>query len=417
MTKTTQWLKRMYKAVKARIYPNQEQGHKLIQNMGCARFWWNYALSYCNETYKATGKGLTQIALNKLLPPLKKDEKTKWLAECYSQVLQSATLNLTKAFKNFFEKRAKYPRFKSYYGKQSIQYPQNCKVVESGIKLPQVGIVKAKIHRLFDGELKTVTVSRTPSGKFYASLLFDTLQDVPEPVVTGKVIGIDLGLTDFAITYNGKKVSKYPNPRHIKKHSRNLARKQAKLARKKKGSKSREKAKKLVARVYERISNTHNDFLHKLSRKIVNDNQVVVVENLNIKGMVRNHKLAKAISDVGWGTFVNFLDYKLKLKGGLLIEIDRWFPSSKICSNCLYQIGEMPLNIREWTCPSCETHHDRDGNASINIRAEGIRQLSVSGTGTAAGGGDVRPKSGRKSVLRHSPIENLGSQGNQKPPL
>jgi putative transposase len=405
----------MYKSVKVRIYPNQEQAHKLIQNMGCARFWWNYALSYCNETYKATGKGLTQIALNKLLPPLKKDEKTKWLAECYSQVLQSATLNLTKAFKNFFEKRAKYPRFKSYHGRQSIQYPQNCKVVEGGLKLPQVGIIKAKIHRLFDGVLKTVTVSRTPSGKFYASLLFDTLQDVPEPVITGKVIGIDLGLTDFAITYNGNKVSKYPNPKHIKKREKNLARKQAKLARKKKGSKSREKAKKLVARVYERISNARNDFLHKLSRKIVNDNQVVVVENLNVKGMVHNHKLAKAISDVGWGTFVNLLDYKLKQKGGLLVEIDRWFPSSKICSHCFYQMGELPLNIREWTCHNCGTHHDRDGNASINIRAEGIRQLSVLGTRTAAGGGDVRPKSGRKSVLRQSPIEV--TQGNQKPPL
>ena len=423
----------MYRAVKVRIYPNQEQSHKLIQNMGCSRFWWNYALNYCNETYKATGKGLTQIALNKILPQLKRTEETKWLADCYSQVLQSTTLNLTKAFKNFFEKRAKYPNFKSYHGKQSIQYPQSCKVVECGLKLPQVGVVKAKIHRLFDGELKTVTISRTPSGKFYASLLFDTWQDVPSPLTPhpplplpggdkggtkggmDKVIGIDLGLTDFAITYNGEKVSKYSNPRHIKKSARNLARKQAKLARKKKGSKSRKKAKKLVARVYEHISNARNDFLHKLSRKIVKDNQVVVVENLNVKGMVRNHKLAKAISDVGWGTFVNFLDYKLKLKGGLLVEIDRWFPSSKICSNCLYQIGEMPLNIREWTCPSCGTHHDRDGNAATNIRAEGIRMITVSGTGTAAGGGDVRPKSGRKSVLRQSPIEV--TQGNQKPPI
>ena len=131
--------------------------------------------------------------------------------------------------------------------------------------------------------------------------------------------------------------------------------------------------------------------------------------------MVRNHKLALAISDVGWGTFVNFLDYKLKLKGGLLVEIDRWFPSSKLCSNCFYQIGELPLDVREWTCPSCGTHHDRDGNAATNIRAEGIRMITVSGTGTAAGGGDVRPKSGRKSVLRQSPIEE--TQGNQKPPL
>lgn len=374
--------------------------------MGCARWWWNYALNLCNETYQETGKGLTQIALNKVLPKLKKSEETAWLKECYSQVLQSTTLNLTKAFKNFFEKRARYPRFKSYHGKQSAQYPQNCQIVENKVKIPQVGLLKASIHRLFDGDLKTVTVTKTPSGKYYASLLFDTEQKTPEVVITGKVIGIDLGLKDFCITHDGEKTSKYSNPKHLKKHEKNLARKQAKLARKKKGSKSREKARKLVARVHERISNARQDFLHKLSRKIVNDNQVVVVENLNVKGMLRNHNLAKLISDVSWGMFVNFLDYKLQLKGASLVEIDRWFPSSKTCSNCLYQMSDMSLNIREWTCPSCGTHHDRDENAAKNIRAEGIRQLSVLGTRTAAEGGEVRPSCGRKSVLRHSPVSS-----------
>ena len=374
--------------------------------MECARWWWNYALALCNETYQETGKGLSQIALNKVLPRLKQSEETAWLKECYSQVLQSTTLNLTKAFKNFFEKRAKYPRFKSYHGKQSCQYPQNCQVVENGVKVPQVGVIKASIHRLFDGQLKTVTITKTPTGKYYTSLLFDTDQENPEVIVTGKVAGIDLGLKDFCITYDGEKTSKYSNPKHFKKHKKNLARKQTKLARKKKGSKSREKAKKLVAKVYERIRNTRQDFLHKLSRKIVNDNQVVVVENLNVKGMVRNHNLAQAISDVGWGIFVNFLDYKLQQKGGLLVEIDRWFSSSKTCSNCLYQMSNIPLDIREWTCPSCGVHHDRDENAAKNIRAEGIRQLSVLGTRTAAGGGEVRLKDGRKSVLRHSPVSS-----------
>ncbi|AFY77199.1 transposase, IS605 OrfB family, central region [Pleurocapsa sp. PCC 7327] len=396
----------MYKAIKVRIYPTSEQSQKLGQIMGAARWWWNYALNLCNETYKETGKGLTQIALNKVLRELKKSEDTAWLGECYSQVLQSTTLNLTKAFKNFFEKRAKYPRFKSYHDKQSAQYPQNCQVIDSGIKVPQVGVVKASIHRLFEGDLKTVTLTKTPTGKYYASLLFDTKQETPKVVVTGKVIGIDLGVKDFAITHDGSKTSKYNNPRHIKKHEKNLARKQLLLARKKKGSKSRDKAKKLVARVRERISNARRDFLHKLSRKIVDDNQVVVVENLNIKGMVRLRSLAKAISDVSWGMFVNFLDYKLKDKGGLLLEIDRFFPSSKTCSECLYQMVEMPLEIREWICPSCGTHHDRDENAAKNIRAEGIRQLSVLGIRTAAEGGEVRPKGGRKSVLRHSPVNS-----------
>lgn len=374
--------------------------------MGCSRWWWNYALNLCNETYKETGKGLSRVALNKVLPKLKKSEETVWLKECYSQVLQSTTLNLTKAFKNFFEKRAKYPRFKSYYGKQSCQYPQNCEVVDKGVKVPQIGVIKASIHRLFDGQLKTVTITKTPTGKYYASLLFDTEQETPELAPRVKVTGIDLGLKDFCITHDGEKTSKYTNPRHLKKHERNLSRKQAKLARKKKGSKSREKARKLVARVHERISNARQDFLHKLSRKIVDNNQVVVVENLNVKGMVRNHNLAKAISDVGWGMFVNFLAYKLEQKGGLLVEIDRFFPSSKTCSNCLYQMSEMPLDVREWTCPSCGTHHDRDENASKNIRAEGIRQISVLGTRTAAEGGEVRPKGGRKSVLRHSPVNS-----------
>jgi putative transposase len=155
--------------------------------------------------------------------------------------------------------------------------------------------------------------------------------------------------------------------------------------------------------VYERVTKSRQDFLHKLSRKLVNENQVVVVENLNVKGMVRNHNLAKAISDVGWGTFVNFLAYKLEKKGGKLVEIDRWFPSSKLCSNCYYQIDELPLDVREWTCPNCGTRHDRDGNAAKNIRAEGIRMLQTDGTAVSANGGEVRPKLGRKSVLRHSP--------------
>ena len=328
---------KLYRAIKVRIYPTSEQVQKLSQVMGCARWWWNYALSLCNETYQQTGKGLNQTALNKILPELKKTEETEWLGECYSQVLQSTTLNLTKAFKNFFEKRAKYPRYKSYHGRQSAQYPQNCKVVEEGLKVPQIGIIKAKIHRLFEGKLKTVTLSKNPTGNYYASLLFDTEEKYPDVVITGKVIGIDLGIKDFAITHDNHKTSKYANPKHLEKHAKNLARKQLLLARKKSGSNSRNKAKKLVAKIYERISNARSDFLHKLSRKIVNDNQVVVIENLNVKGMVRNRKLAKAISDVGWGMFTNFLDYKLKEKGGLLVEIDRWFPSSKTCSSCLYK--------------------------------------------------------------------------------
>jgi putative transposase len=394
----------LQKAVQIRLYPSPEQEILLAQTFGCARWWWNYALNKSTEVYKETGKGLGQVALNALLPQLKKAEGTLWLANCYSQVLQATTLNLTTAYKNFFEKRAGFPKFKSKHGKQSIQYPQNVKITDNNIKLPgHIGIVKAKIHRPIEGKIKTVTVSKTPSGKYLASIL--TESEGKNPTVSeGKIYGIDLGIKHFAVVTDGAKVSKYDNPRHLAKHEKNLKRKQKKLARKQKGSKSRQKYRRIVAKVYERISKSRQDFLHKLSHKLVSDSQAVIVESLHVKGMVRNHKLAKAISDCGWGTFTNFLAYKLERKGARLVEINRWFPSSKLCSNCFYQIGEMSLDVREWTCPHCGTHHDRDGNAAANIRAEGIRMLKTDGSAVSAVGGEVRPSWGRKSVLRHSPM-------------
>jgi putative transposase len=403
----------LHKVVQVRLYPSQEQQIQLAQAFGCARWWWNYALNKSIETYKETGKGLTRASLNALLPALKKAEDTIWLTDCYSQVLQATTLNLTTAYKNFFEKRAGFPKFKSRHGKQSIQYPQNVKIVDSNVKLPgNIGIVKAKIHRPIDGKIKTVTVSKTPSGKYFASILTESVAGGQRPTVEGetpvitegKIYGIDLGLKHFAVVTDGEKISKYDNLKHLAKHEKNLKRKQKKLARKQKGSNSRNRYRKVVAKVYERVSNSRQDFLHKLSYKLVSDSQAVIVENLHVLGMVRNHKLAKSISDVGWGTFTNFLAYKLERKGGKLIEIDRWFPSSKLCSNCFYQISELSLDVREWTCPHCGTHHDRDGNAATNIRAEGIRMIKAEGSAVSAVGGEVSPKLGRKSKFGHSPV-------------
>ena len=371
----------LHKAVKVRLYPTLEQQVLLSQHFGCARWWWNYGLNKSIETYKETGKSLGQSALNAFLPKLKKAEETIWLSECYSQVLQATTLNLTTAYKNFFAGRARFPRYKSKHGKQSIQYPQNVKVLKGFVQFPGiVGKIKAKLHRNIEGTIKTVTISLEPSGKYFASILTETSDKNPVASTDGKIIGIDLGLSHFAITSDGSKVSKYDNPRHLAQHEKNLKRKQQKLAKKQKNSNSRNKARKTVAKVYERVTKSRQDFLHKLSRKLVNENQVVVVENLNVKGMVRNHNLAKAISDVGWGIFTNFLAYKLEKKGGKLVEIDRWFPSSKLCSNCYYQIDELPQDVREWTCPNCGTRHDRDGNAATNIRAEGIRVQKTDGT-------------------------------------
>jgi putative transposase len=389
----------MYKAYKFRIYPNTEQEIALAKSFGCCRWFWNYSLNLCQETYQSTGKGLTRGYIQGLLPSLKKEYE--WLTDAYSQCLQVVALNLSQAYQNFFEKRAKLPRFKSKHGRQSISYPANVKFEEDYLKLPKIGLVYCVRHREFEETIKTVTISKNPDGKYYASILVDDGKESPHPSSDGKAIGVDLGLTHFAITSNG---SKYDNPKHFAKHQRNLKRKQQKLSRKKKGSINRQKAKHKVAKVHSKISRCREDFLHKLSRKIVNENQVIAVENLNVKGMVRNHNLAKAISDCGWGMFCTMLKYKAEWEGKTYIEVDRFFPSSKTCNVCLNQVGSLPLDVRTWTCEHCKTIHDRDINAAINIRDEALRILSL-GTSDTAYRGDIRPKAGRKSVLRQSPVK------------
>ncbi len=392
----------MYKAYKFRLYPTTEQQTQLAKAFGCVRWYWNYSLNLCQETYKATGKGLTRGVIQGLLPNLKKEHE--WLTDAYSQCLQVVALNLSTAYKNFFEKRAGLPSFKSKHGKQSISFPQNVKIVGDSIKFPKYGEIYCKIHRPITGTIKTVTISKNPDDKYFVSILCEDGLEALATDSEGKAIGIDVGLTHFAITSDG---SKYDNPRHFAKHQKNLKKKQQKLSRKKKGSNTRTKARKLVAKVHSKISRCREDFLHKLSRKIVNDNQVIIVEDLNVKGMVKNHKLAKAISDVSWGKFGTMLKYKAEKEGKIYLEIDRWFPSSKTCSNCLYKVAEMPLDVRHWECPSCKTHHDRDVNAAINIREEGLRILSL-GTSDTANGGNVS-RSGKTSVLSDVvPIE-IGS--------
>ncbi len=341
-------------AQKVRIYPTDEQKQQLAGAMGCCRWWWNHALNTSIETYKETGKSLSRISLNALLPNLKKEHE--WLkTEVYSQSLQQTSLNLSRAFLNFFEGRALFPKFKSKHGKQSVGFPQSVRIEGDYIKLPKIGLVKAVFDRRYAGIVKTVTVTKDKADKYFASIIYEVEACYISKPAGQKILGIDLGVKDFAIVHDGMKTSKYANPKHFKKHQKNLARKQQKLARKQLGSKSRQKARKLVAKVHTRISNARQDFLHKLSRKLTNESQVIVVENLNVKGMVCNQKLAKAISDVGWGMFVNFLSYKLEREDKKLVEISRWFPSSKTCSNCLHQIDELPLDIREWICPSCHT--------------------------------------------------------------
>jgi putative transposase len=397
----------MLKVVKVRIYPTHEQQAHLAQAFGCVRWVWNQSLSLMSLTYKETGKGLSAYDMKKQIPVWK--TKFEWLKECYSQCLQQSVLNLSQAFGNFFDGRTGYPTFKNRHGRQSIQYPQNVKVLnDAEIKFPgHLGTVKAKVHRELSGSLKTVTVSRMTDGRYYASLLMEDGIEKPESSSEGKAIGIDLGLTDFAVTSEG---SKFQNPRHLKKHECNLKRKQRKLSRKKdKTTNKRRKTKRALARVHSKISRVREDFLHKLSRKIVNDNQVIVVEDLAVKNMVKNHNLAKAISDVGWGMFQTMLKYKAQQEGKIYLEVNRFFPSSHLCSNTLLKVAKMDLSVRMFDCPHCGQRHDRDINAATNIRNEGLRILAL-GTSATALGGSVRPKRyGRKSTTVTATPDELGS--------
>ncbi len=325
------------------------------------------------------------------LPKLKLE--FEWLKDADAQVLQQSVQHLARAFENFFAKRGKYPRFKSKHGRQSIQYPQRVKINGSRIYLPKVGWVKCVVHREIVGRMKTATVSRNACGQFFASILTENDAAMPEVLTVGKAIGIDVGLTHLAVTSNGQK---FDNPRHLRKATRNLKRKQQRLSRKLKGSNNREKARQLVARAHERISCARKDYLHKLSRKIVNENQVIAVETLNVKGMTKNHKLAKSVSDAGWGMLVSFIEYKATREGKAFVKCDRWFPSSKCCHACGAVCDKLPLNVRAWACPHCGAIHDRDINAAINIRDEGLRILA-GGTPATADRGKV--SHGKKSNL------------------
>ena len=388
----------MLKAYRYRIYPTDEQKVLLAKTFGCCRWFYNYSLALTNETYKATGKGLSRNEIINKLPELKKE--LEWLTEVPSQALQQVALDLSSAFLNFFEKRAKFPKFKKKGNKQSVRFPQGIQLDDDYLTLPKLKKVYCKVSRLPFGKLKSVTVSMTSSGKYFASCLYDDGIDLPKQSSEGKAVGIDLGVKDFAITSDG---SKYGNPKHYRKYEQKLAKKQKQLAKKQKGSNNRNKARKAVARVHEKITRCREDFLHKLSRKLVDKNQVIVVENLAVKNMVRNHKLAKSISDCGWGQFCTMLKYKAEWGGKYYIEVDRFFPSSKTCNHCLNQLDSLSLDMKLWQCPKCGTIHDRDINAAKNIRDEGLRMLAVGHIATASGE-RVRPSKGT-AFVRHPSVK------------
>lgn len=393
--------------MRIRLYPNATQVQSLARQFGCARWVWNEALIETKRLYQETGKGLGYESMSARLPDRK--QEYDWLKEANAQVLQQSLRNLSRAFVNFFERRGRYPRFKSKFGVQSIQFPQRVKVEGKRVFLPSVGWFRAVVHRPIVGEIKTVTVTRESCGHYYAAVLTEDGASMPKVSFDGPVVGVDVGLKDFAVTSDG---SHFANPRHLQRIEKNLKRKQQKLSRKVKGSKSRDKARRLVARVHERVKNSRKDFMHKISTRLVNENQVIAVEDLNVKGMVKNPNLAKAISDVGWGMFGRFAEYKVARSGKGFIKVNRFYSSSKACNDCGNLNEQLTLSVRTWTCRRCGAVHDRDENAARNIRDEAQRMIwagaipaSAPGTGAAAAGGNARRGRGRKSSVTQIPAK------------
>jgi putative transposase len=370
----------MLDVLKVRIYPNKEQEISLAKSFGCSRFVWNFYLNKTNTQYEETGKGMTYCQMAKDLTQLKKLTNYEWLQEPTAAVLQQSLKNLESAFKNFFSKRTGFPKFKSKHSKQSIRFPESCSIKDGSLKLPKLGLVKASFSKGVNGTIKSVTVSKTSTDKYFAAILFETNKLTATKL--GKISGIDLGLNSLVTVFDGEKCYKVDPIKPTRKYAKRLRVRQKALCRKVKGSKNRRKAVKVVARVHEKISNTRQDFLHKLSRKLVDENQVIVAENLCVKGLART-KLAKSIYDASFGMLLNFTNYKLEREEGKFIQVDRFFPSTKLCSCCGYKNDFLNLSIRDWICPSCKTSHDRDENASRNLRAEGIRILSTNTAGHA----------------------------------
>ena len=389
-------MKMINKTYKFRLFPTKEQEVLLNQHFGHSRWVYNHFLNERKEQYQADKKSDNYYKQAATLTKLKKEEETRWLKEVNSQTLQFALRSLDTAFLNFFRGNAQFPKFKSRKNKNTFTIPQFGVIEEGKINIPKFKSgIKVKLHREVKGKIGKMNITKTPTGKYYVSIF--TEQIIDELPKTGKQVGCDLGIKDFVITSEG---TKFKNNRYTKKYAKQLKKAQQYLSRKQKGSNGFEKQKIKVAKIHEKIASCRLDTLHKVSIELVRNYDLISVEDLNVKGMIKNHKLSKHIADASWGNFVTLLQYKCDWYGKELVKVNRFYPSSKTCGDCGWINQNLKLSDREWTCNSCGVIHDRDENASRNILKEGLKNISA-GTVEYTDGG-----SNKTSVKKHKSVKS-----------